>query len=189
MANPTPRDSAAGRAAHGAKVVSSGGGAGLDAIELLKGDHRRVETLFQDYDASDDPDEKRRIAELVCQALTVHAQIEEEVFYPAFLEAGGDEQTWQDATREHEEAKEVIAEIEASDPAQDGSFDARVQALSRMIAHHVRDEEGPEGMFAESARLGLDLEELGAQLEQRKLALMDDATTDLGYDEAVRRDS
>jgi hemerythrin superfamily protein len=190
MANPSnPAAGPSSNTPRGAKVVSSGSSGNLDAITLLKSDHRQVEGWFADFAASDDPLEKEELAGNICDALTVHAQIEEEIFYPAFLEAVGDEDVYDEAVDEHDEARSVIADIEALGDADRGELDSLVTDLARMIRHHVQEEEQTGGMFDLAQRANLDLDEIGARLEQRKLELMDDDATDAGYDEAANRSS
>ncbi|HEY4973353.1 MAG TPA: hypothetical protein VII41_07070, partial [Steroidobacteraceae bacterium] len=96
--------------------------------------------------------------------------IEEEIFYPAFLAATKDAPMHHEAVVEHAGAKHLIAEIEASSPADD-YFDAKVKVLSEMIKHHVKEEEQPGGMFAEAKKSDMDLEELGRELKARKKQL------------------
>jgi hemerythrin superfamily protein len=172
-----------------AKVVSSGTTGGMNAIELLKADHRQVEGWFADLAASDDIVEKEELAWDICQALTVHTGIEEEIFYPAFLDAVGDEDMYDDAIDDHDEVKDVIEEIEALDEGDVAGLGAKIGRLAAMIRDHVLEEERPDGMFDRAQKSGMDLEELGAQLERRKLELMSDDETDAGYDEAVETDA
>ncbi|MEO6368726.1 MAG: hemerythrin domain-containing protein, partial [Steroidobacteraceae bacterium] len=102
-----------------------------DAITLLKADHRQVETWFEEYEGAVSELERGELALKICDALTVHATIEEEIFYPAFLEATGNEDIHHEAEVEHEGAKHLIAQIEASDPS-DEYFDAKIRVLSEM---------------------------------------------------------
>ena len=141
-----------------------------NAIELLKADHRQVEEWFGQFEKSRSKERKQDLAGRICRALRVHAQIEEEIFYPAFLEASGDKSLHHEAQIEHEGAKKLIAQIEKSD-ADDDYFDSKVKVLSEMIKHHVKEEEKRDGMFAEAKRSGMDLEELGAELKARKAEL------------------
>lgn len=171
--------------AHGAKTLTSGSTASLDAIELLKGDHRQVEGWFADFEASNSRAEKEDLAAAICQALTVHTQIEEEIFYPAFLDATGDDAVYDEAVDDHDEAGELIAEIEAADGAELQQLEGQIHELANLIKDHVTEEERPDGMFDRAQKSDLDLFEIGAQLERRKLELMDDSATDEGYDEAV----
>jgi len=145
--------------------------ADIDAIELLKADHREVKGWFEEFENTDSAPKKRKLAAQICKALTVHTQIEEEIFYPACREAGLSEDTMDEADIEHDAAKKLIGEIETGGPGDD-HWDARVTVLSEMIKHHVNEEEQRDGMFAKASMAGLDLDELGAQLKARKTELM-----------------
>jgi hypothetical protein len=92
------------------------------------------------------------------------------MFYPAFLEATKDEDIHHEAIVEHDGAKKLIAEIEASSP-EDDYFDAKVNVLGEMIRHHVKEEEKPDGMFGEARKSKMDLAALGEQMQARKSAL------------------
>ena len=120
-----------------------------DAIALLKADHRKVEDWFAKFERASGDDRKRALAEKICNALRVHTQIEEEIFYPAFYEATGDEDLYHEAIIEHDGAKKLIAEIESSGPDNE-FYDARVSVLSEMIKHHVKEEEQRDGLFAKA---------------------------------------
>jgi hemerythrin superfamily protein len=144
-----------------------------DAIALLKADHREVEGYFEEFEKARSADRKQDLAQRICGALTVHATIEEEIYYPAFLEATDEEDLHHEAVVEHEGAKRLIAEIEASGP-DDDYFDAKVTVLSEMIKHHVKEEEQPDGLFAKSRQSEMDLVSLGEQLASRKAELMTD---------------
>jgi hemerythrin superfamily protein len=144
-----------------------------DAIALLKADHREVEGYFEAFEKARSDDRKRQLAEKICRALTVHTTIEEEIFYPAFLEATEEEDLHHEAAVEHDGAKKLIAEIESSGP-DDEYYDAKVTVLSEMIKHHVNEEEKRDGLFAKSRQSEMDLEALGQQLASRKADLMND---------------
>ena len=139
----------------------------IDAIALLDADHQRVETLFRDYEsAGTDRAVKRDLAQVICMELTVHAQLEEEIFYPAVRQATGDEEMVEEAQQEHDEAKELIAQIETEDDP-----DALIIELRAAIEHHVAEER--QAMFAKArAASGLDLTTLATQLEARKAELV-----------------
>ena len=141
-----------------------------DAISLLKADHRQVEAWFKQFDNTESKQRKGTLAGRICEALKVHTTIEEELFYPAFLQATDDQEIHHEAEVEHNGAKKLIAEIEDSNP-DDEYFDAKVTVLREMIKHHVKEEEQPGGMFAEARRSDMDLESLGAQLQARKQEL------------------
>jgi hemerythrin superfamily protein len=144
-----------------------------DAVALLKQDHRTVSELFDEFEKAEE-EEQSAIAQRVCQLLTVHAQIEEELLYPAAKEAFEGEEEAEDlvneALVEHGSAKELIAKIEgmSSDNEQ---FEATVKVLGEYIKHHVKEEEGE--LFPQLKKTELDLKELGSRLADRKFALME----------------
>jgi hemerythrin superfamily protein len=142
----------------------------LDAVALLKADHRQVETWFSQFSKSKNAQKKQLLATQICDALIVHTTIEEEIFYPAFIEATGDKDMHHEAVVEHAGAKELIAQIQSMSP-RDDYYDAKVTVLSEMIKHHVKEEEQPGGMFAEAKKSDMDLQALGEQLLQRKQEL------------------
>jgi hemerythrin superfamily protein len=139
----------------------------VDAITLLKADHRQVEAWFSQFSKSKNRGKKQQLAGCICDALTVHTTIEEEIFYPAFIEATGDKDTHHEAVVEHAGAKALIAEIQSMSP-DDDYYDAKVTVLSEMIKHHVKEEEQPGGMFSEAKKSDMDLQSLGEQLRARK---------------------
>jgi hemerythrin superfamily protein len=141
-----------------------------DAIALLKADHRQVEEWFSQFDKTNSRSKKQQLATNICDALTVHTAIEEEIFYPAFIEATGDKDVHHEAVVEHAGAKKLIAEIQGMS-SDDDYFDAKVTVLSEMIKHHVKEEEQPGGMFAEAKKSDMDLASLGEQLQARKKQL------------------
>lgn len=148
----------------------SGKNKAQDAVALLKADHRQVEQLFERFGKSRGGAVKRQLAASICSALTVHTRIEEEIFYPAFLEATGDKDLHHEAIVEHAGAKKLIAEIEGMNP-EDDYFDARVTVLGEMIKHHVKEEEQAGGMFAEAKKSGMDLKGLGERMSAKKMEL------------------
>ncbi len=152
-----------------ARKKSAGSGQ-TDAISLLKGDHRQVEEWFAQFKKTNSTSRKQQLAARICDALTVHTTIEEEIFYPAFLEATGDTDMHHEAIVEHDGAKKLIAEIQEMS-AEDDYFDAKVIVLSEMIKHHVNEEEQRGGMFAEAKKSDLDLKALGRALLARKKEL------------------
>jgi hemerythrin superfamily protein len=141
-----------------------------DAIALLKADHRTVEELFAKFEKASGEGRKQAIAEEICLDLSVHAQIEEEIFYPA-CEGKVDEDLLKESYVEHDGAKVLIAEIMAGGP-DDEFYDAKVKVLSEEIEHHVEEEEKRlEGLFAQARKAGLDMDALGEQLAARKSEL------------------
>lgn len=145
-------------------------GDSLNAIELLKADHRAVEELFEKYEATNGKVAKKKLAEQICMELSVHATIEEEVFYPA-CKGEVEEDMLDEAQVEHDGAKMLIAELMAGSP-DDDFYDAKVKVLSEEIKHHVKEEEQRDGMFAQAKKAGLDLEALGEEMAARKAELM-----------------
>lgn len=139
----------------------------VDAIALLKSDHRKVEDLFVQYEGSEDTEEKTALAHQICNELKIHTLIEEEIFYPA-LEGKIEDDTLEEAFVEHDGAKMLVNDIQAGNAADD-FYDAKVKVLSEEIKHHVHEEEMPDkGMFAQARASGVDLMALGAQLKARK---------------------
>jgi hemerythrin superfamily protein len=149
-----------------------------DAISLLKADHRQVEDWFEQFEKARLDSRKTELAAKICLALQVHTQIEEEIFYPAFIEATEEEDLHHEAIVEHAGAKDLIEQIEASGP-EDDFFDAKVKVLSEMIKHHVKEEEQPGGMFAKAKQSDMDLKALGEQMAARKSELMSEAPASL----------
>ena len=159
------------------KATQRGGNGKTDAIALLKADHRQVEEWFEQFEKARNDDRKLELATKICNALKVHTTIEEQIFYPAFLEATEDKEMHHEAEIEHDGAKKLIAQIEASGP-DDEYYDSKVKVLSEMIKHHVKEEEQPGGMFAEARDSDMDLKALGEQMAQRQLELMGEADDD-----------
>jgi hypothetical protein len=149
--------------------------AAMDAIKLLTADHREVKALFQEYqklvDHEAEDDEKQPIAEQICAMLTVHAQIEEELFYPAAKEAIKEPDLVEEATVEHASAKDLIAQLRESNPSEE-LYDAKVKVLGEYIDHHVKEEESE--LFPQARRAKMDLAALGEELEQRKMELLEE---------------
>jgi hemerythrin superfamily protein len=145
-----------------------------DAVALLKADHRTVEKLFAEFESARSKDRQQKIAERICEELKIHTTIEEEIFYPAFLEATDDTELHHEAEIEHAGAKHLIEEIEATG-SRDEYFEARVTVLKEMIRHHVNEEEQRGGMFSKAQKSDMDLEQVGNQMRERKLELMGDA--------------
>jgi hemerythrin superfamily protein len=143
----------------------------LDAVALLKADHRIVEELFEKFEKASGEGKKQAIAEQICMELTVHAKIEEDIFYPA-CEGKVEEDLLKEAYVEHDGAKILIAEIEAGGPS-DEFYDAKVKVLGEQIEHHVKEEEQRvEGIFAQARKAGVDMEALGLELATRKAELI-----------------
>ncbi len=144
-----------------------------DATRLLRDDHRQVHALFQKYGklaaAGAPGGERGPLAEEICTLLTVHAAIEEEIFYPAARAAGVDSGLLDEASVEHASAKALIAQIRDITPDA-ALYDAKVTVLGEYIAHHVGEEENE--LFPKCRATALDLHDIGARLAARKDELM-----------------
>jgi hemerythrin superfamily protein len=137
--------------------------------KLIRMDHSHMMVTAHKYTVDAAPDRKKAIATAVCRALEVHAQLEEEIFYPALRDAGGDNEVLQKAKPEHDVMRRVITELRDTPPT-DPRHDARFMELMRHVLHHVADEEtvllpAAERMLADR------LSELGAQMTRRRLQL------------------
>lgn len=146
-----------------------------DAIALLKADHRTVEKLFKEYEKlaekGGNTARKQKIADQICAELTIHTQIEEEIFYPGihgFIE----EDLLKEAVVEHTSAKELISQIESMSPS-DELFDAKIQVLAEYIIHHVKEEETE--MFPMVQKTNVDTKALGARMAEHKQVLISEA--------------
>jgi hemerythrin len=139
-----------------------------DAIRLLKDDHQRVQALFHRFERTRGETRKEKIAEMICNELKIHAQLEEELFYPAAREAIDEKDLLNEAQVEHNSAKELIRQIERSSPS-DEMYDALVTVLGEYIRHHVKEEEGE--MFKKVRQSELDLVRLGERMQNRRRSL------------------
>ena len=140
-----------------------------DAIALLKADHEGVSQLFAEYEKTPSIPKKKALVAEICTALSVHAQIEEEIFYPAVKAALKDKLLVPEATVEHAGVKDLIAQLEGVEP--DGEmYDAKVRVLSEYVKHHVKEEQ--TDMFPKAKTSSLDMVELGARMVARKAELM-----------------
>jgi hemerythrin superfamily protein len=151
-----------------------------DACSLLDADHRNVKKLFKEFEplvdskAKSAPSKRRELANQICRELTVHAQIEEEIFYPALREATKADDMLDEAEVEHASAKDLIAQIEVGDE-NDPKWCAKVIVLGEYIDHHVKEERNEIFVKARAARK-LDLVTMRDQLQARKEELMSELT-------------
>ena len=147
-----------------------------DACDLLDADHRNVRKMFKDYEeliesrGRNSAQSKMDLARQICMELTVHAQIEEEIFYPAVRAANKDTDLLDEAEVEHKSAKELMAQIEAGAEVDD-MFDAKVKVLGEYVDHHIKEEKNELFAKARAARK-LDLIAMRDELEARKEELM-----------------
>ena len=147
-----------------------------DAIALLKQDHRTVEELFEQFEKASGEGRKQKIAQQICLELSVHAMIEEEIFYPA-CEGKIDEDDIKEAYVEHDGAKVLINDIEAGSP-DDQFYEAKVKVLKEEIEHHIKEEEKQsDNIFSQARKTDVDMDALGAQMAERKAELQELART------------
>ena len=142
-----------------------------DAVAMLKADHDKVKKLFKEFqrvhDAGSD-EEAEQLATQICNELTVHATLEEEIFYPEVRAAIGDEDLIDEAEVEHASAKELIAQIESA-RSSDDKFAAKVCVLGEYVNHHIKEEQ--DEMFPKAKRAKVDMGALGERMAARKEAL------------------
>jgi hemerythrin superfamily protein len=144
----------------------------LDAIGLLKEDHKRVKKMFKDFEKMKEKAgeaEKQALVSQICRELSMHAQIEEEIFYPAARKAIDDQDLLDEATVEHASAKDLIAQLQSMSPS-DALYDAKVTVLGEYVDHHVQEEEGE--LFKKAKKAKMDMEKLGKKLGARKRAIL-----------------
>ncbi|WP_377154282.1 hemerythrin domain-containing protein [Roseateles sp. UC29_93] len=158
------------------KAATRDADGGVDAIKLLTDDHKEVQALFKAYqklvDDDGEDDLREQLAQDICAKLTIHATIEEEIFYPAARDSLEDDEgddLLDEAEVEHASAKELIAQI-AEGSAADELYDAKVKVLGEYIAHHVKEEE--KELFPKVQQSDLDLDALGDELSARKAELL-----------------
>ena len=153
--------------------------ASVNALELLKRDHQEVDKLFKQFEDIKEGAEdsaKEELVTQICDALTVHAAIEEAIFYPAARQALPQEQgqdLLDEAAVEHQTLKDIIGRLEMA-PTSDPLYDAGVKVLSEYVKHHVREEESE--LFPKVRASDMDLQAIGRQLEERKQQLEAEAS-------------
>lgn len=139
-----------------------------DAIALLVADHKRVKKMFKTFEKMKEdgaPADKQALAQQICDELTLHTQVEEQIFYPATRESIDDDDMLDEAEVEHASAKDLIAQIQAGDPS-DPKWAAKVTVLGEYVDHHVEEEENE--MFRKARKAKMDLESLGQQIAAMK---------------------
>jgi hemerythrin superfamily protein len=146
---------------------------GMNALDLLKHDHDEVENMFEQFEEikdNGDDAQKEELVARICHALTIHAQIEEQIFYPAARRVLQDQgqDLLNEAAVEHQTQKDIVGRLEMA-PTSDPLYDAGVKVLSEYVKHHVREEENE--LFPHVRATDLDLVALGQQLAQRKQEL------------------
>jgi hemerythrin superfamily protein len=145
-----------------------------DALHLLSEDHKKVIDMFEEFEQlKEDPDveAKQLLVESACAELTLHAQVEEDVFYPAARDAIDDMDLLDEAIVEHASAKQLINELNTMQP-DDDLYDAKFTVLGEYVKHHIEEEE--KQIFPKVKKAKVDLDELGEEIRQRKLELRDE---------------
>jgi hemerythrin superfamily protein len=138
-----------------------------DAVKMLKADHKKVKALFDEFEDTEDVQERQRIAQTAIQELTIHAELEEEIFYPTVRQAMDEDETeiMNEAEEEHHVAKLLIEELKGMDPSDD-KFAAKFTVLAENVRHHIKEEEGE--MLPKAQKTDVDMQELGQQMMTRK---------------------
>ena len=144
-----------------------------DAIALLRADHKLVSTLFAEYEKASSTAKKKMLVSQICAELSVHAQVEEEIFYPAVKKALKDKELIPEAIVEHATLKELIGQIEGIEPNGE-MFDAKVKVLSEYVKHHVKEEQNE--IFPQAKSMELDMVALGTRIAARKEELQKEST-------------
>ncbi|HJV83692.1 hemerythrin domain-containing protein [Noviherbaspirillum sp.] len=161
-------------------------GSSTDALHVLAEDHKKVLDMFEEFEEiKNDPDEeaKQLLIETACAELTIHAQVEEEIFYPAAREVIEEMDLLDEAEVEHASARQLITELAAMEP-DDDLYDAKFTVLGEYVKHHIQEEE--KELFPKLKKAEIDLDELGEEIRQRKLELREELgvpTDDLDVEE------
>lgn len=140
-----------------------------DAVALLRADHKKVADLFEQFEKARSASRKKALVSEICLELTVHAQVEEEIFYPEVQAALKDKELVPEARVEHQSIKDLIAAVEGFEPGGE-EYDAKVKVMSEWVKHHVKEEQNE--MFPKARRTRLDLQELGERMARRKQELL-----------------
>ncbi len=136
-----------------------------DAIAILRADHSLVSGLFAEFAKTRSGSRKKSLVAQICTELSIHAQVEEEIFYPAIKAALRDKELVPEATVEHATLKDLMAQVEGKEP--DGEmYDAKIKVMSEYVKHHVKEEQTE--MFPKARKTNLDMKELGARMLVRK---------------------
>ena len=137
-------------------------------LTMLKTDHKKVKALFAEYQEAT-PRKQQDIAQTVIQDLEIHAELEEELIYPAIRKGTKDDKLMNEATEEHHLVHVLIAELKELEPS-DATFKGKFTVLGELVKHHVKEEEGE--MFPQAQKAKIDWEALEAEVTERKEQLM-----------------
>jgi hypothetical protein len=140
-----------------------------DAVAMLRADHKKVSELFDQFEKARSSKTKKELVTRICEELTVHAELEEEIFYPAVKAALKDVELVPEAVVEHASIKDLIAQVQGAEP--DGEeFDAKIKVMSEYVKHHVKEEQTE--MFPKAQDSKLDLVALRDEMLERKQSLV-----------------
>jgi hemerythrin superfamily protein len=142
-----------------------------DALHLLADDHKKVAELVDEFESAKekgDEEAMQMLVETTCAELTIHAQVEEDVFYPAVRDAIDDMDLLDEAEVEHGTARQLITELAAMQP-DDDLYNAKFTVLGEYVKHHIHEEE--KELFPKVKKANIDLQELGAEIRRRKMEL------------------
>ena len=160
------------------KSAPSPSNTSVEAIASLMADHKRVKALFKQFEEmreGSSDDEKTELVHQICDELTIHTTIEEEIFYPAARKAIENDDLLDEALVEHAGAKDLIAQLQDME-AGDELYDAKVTVLGEQIEHHVKEEEGE--MFPMVRKSKVDTAALGREMDDRRTELMAELALD-----------
>jgi hemerythrin superfamily protein len=152
------------------------------ATNMIRADHTHVLATFHQYEVDTSPGTKRALVNTICLALEVHAQLEEEIFYPALREVAGDAGVVAKSVPEHDEMRRLIGRLREMQP-EDAGYDATVMELMRDVMHHVADEETI--LLPDAERTLADrLEDLGAAMTKRRFELIAPKLPEIAWNQA-----
>lgn len=156
-----------------------------DALDILAEDHQKVLKMFDQFrkmtkKADADEQEMQTLVETACAELTIHSQVEEELFYPALRDASDADDLLDEAEVEHASAKQLITELAAMQPGDD-LYEAKFTVLGEYVKHHIGEEE--HQLFPKAKKAKMDLESLGEEIRTRKQELRDELGVGLGEEE------
>jgi hemerythrin superfamily protein len=152
--------------------------------DMIRFDHSHVMVTFHQYTKDKKPSVKKALADTICTAVDIHAQLEEEIFYPVLRQLDGEEPFMRKAVPEHDEMRRIIAQLQNADPST-VEHDRLVYELMRDVMHHVADEETEALPRAESMLSQDRLSELGSAMTRRRLELVGPQAGRLAKDHAV----
>lgn len=141
-----------------------------EATAMLRADHKLVSGLFDEFEKTKSDAKKKKLVDQICKELTIHTQIEEEIFYPAFKEALRDKELVPEANVEHQSVKDLIAQVQGVEPFGE-DYDAKVKVMGEFVKHHVKEEQNE--MFPKARKSAkLDLVALGERMFARKQEIL-----------------